>query len=273
MLMRRASGRSQRLSNECMLFLALDNCSASLRPVSNDNSIDKMINQSLFNFAEKPQPLDTSLQPKGVAEAALLYDDILDNYKLEKCKNIADYAELSRARNSIYSFDSRWDLPDSTFWVHNNLASTKNKDGSETDGFTFREVSQDDKNEVHALSAHSGRPFCDHCKKPGYRISQLNMLHQAKRNESKTKQTSGPSEPTTQQPLPDTSNQGLISWAPPTDIRIWCGLWYWFQLEDAAFTRSQTSSTFPAYAIKDGWLAPWHARMAGQHVFRYEATA
>ncbi|KAG6239551.1 hypothetical protein E4U25_000569 [Claviceps purpurea] len=142
-----------------------------------------MINQSLFNFAEKPQPLDTSLQPKGVAEAALLYDDILDNYKLEKCKNIADYAELSRARNSIYSFDSRWDLPDailisifmrglgpsykswnSTFWLHNNLASTKNKDGSETDGFTFREVvdfaqkeealqSQDDKNEVHALSA------------------------------------------------------------------------------------------------------------------------
>ncbi|KAG6218498.1 hypothetical protein E4U50_000917 [Claviceps purpurea] len=203
MLMRSASGRSQRLSNEC------------------------------------------------VAEAALLYDDILDNYKLEKCKNIADYAELSRARNSIYSFDSRWDLPDailisifmrglgpsykswnSTFWLHNNLASTKNKDGSETDGFTFREVvdfaqkeealqSQDDKNEGHALSAHSGRPFCDHCKKPGYRISQLNLLHQvsgkarddkkAKRNELKTKQTSGPSEPTTQQPLPDTSNQGLIS--------------------------------------------------------------
>ncbi|KAG6169506.1 hypothetical protein E4U51_001542 [Claviceps purpurea] len=161
---------------------------------------------------------------------------MLDNYKLEKCKNIADYAELSRARNSIYSFDSRWDLPDailisifmrglgpsykswnSTFWLHNNLASTKNKDGSETDGFTFREVvdfaqkeealqSQDDKNEVHALS---------------YRISQLNLLHQvsgkarddkkAKRNELKTKQTSGPSEPTTQQPLPDTSNQGLIS--------------------------------------------------------------
>ncbi|KAG5947178.1 hypothetical protein E4U60_003337 [Claviceps pazoutovae] len=35
---------------------------------------------------------------------------------------------------------------------------------------------------------------------------------------------------------------------------------YWFQLEDAAFTRSHASSAFPAYAIKDEWLAPWHAR-------------
>ncbi|KAG5937968.1 hypothetical protein E4U59_004097 [Claviceps monticola] len=80
-----------------------------------------MTNQSLFNFAEKPQPFDASadwiswnramidvLKPKSAADAALLYDNLLDNYKLEKCKNIADYAEqLSRARGSIHSFDSR----------------------------------------------------------------------------------------------------------------------------------------------------------------------
>ncbi|KAG6245406.1 hypothetical protein E4U23_005436 [Claviceps purpurea] len=172
---------------------------------------------------------------------------MLDNYKLEKCKNIADYAELSRARNSIYSFHSRWDLPDailisifmrglgpsykswnSTFWLHNNLASTKNKDGSETDGFTFREVvdfaqkeealqSQDDKNEVHALSA-----------------GELSVI--IARNQLRVNRRIRPY-----------LCQGK--------------LWYWFQLKDAAFTRSQTSSAFPAYAIKDGWLAPWHARM------------
>ncbi|KAG5969842.1 hypothetical protein E4U58_001058 [Claviceps cyperi] len=219
-----------------------------------------MTNQSLFNFAEKPQPLNTSAdwtswkramtdvlkvqgysdlskrqprdilakasrievavylcrlrknyQPKGASEPALLYDNLLDNYKLEKCKNIADYAEqYFGARESIHSFDSLWDLSDallirifmkglgpsyksckSTFWLRNNLASTKNKHGSEIDVVTFHEVvnfaqkeealqSQDEKNEVHAPSAHSGRPFSDHC----------------------------PSEPTTQQPLPDASNQG-----------------------------------------------------------------
>ncbi|KAG6285034.1 hypothetical protein E4U45_000592, partial [Claviceps purpurea] len=186
--------------------------------------------------------------------------------RLDKCKNIADYADqLSRARDNIHAFENSWNIPDaqlicrfmkgltpnykawkSSFWLQNNLAPTKNKDGSEIDGITFRKVvklaqkeevlqGQDETEEVHALSAHSGRPFCDHCKKPGHRSSHCWIKHpekkrardekKAKRNELKAKQTSDPSssESTTQQPLPNNTNQGLISWTPPTDIGIWCG--------------------------------------------------
>ncbi|KAG6023102.1 hypothetical protein E4U19_004554 [Claviceps sp. Clav32 group G5] len=52
-------------------------------------------------------------RPKGNAEAAFLFDDFMDNYRLDKCKNIADYAEqLSRARDNIHSFQSSWNIPD-----------------------------------------------------------------------------------------------------------------------------------------------------------------
>ncbi|KAG6146878.1 hypothetical protein E4U37_000131, partial [Claviceps purpurea] len=227
---------------------------------------DTLAEASRIEVAVYLRRLRKEYQPKGNADAAFLFDDFMDNYRLDKCKNIADYADqLSRARDNIRAFENSWNIPDaqlicrfmkgltpnykawkSSFWLQNNLAPTTNKDGSEIDGITFRKVvklaqkeealqSQDETQEVHALSAHSGRPFCDHCKKPGHRSSNCWIKHpekkrardekKAKRNELKAKQTSDPSssESTTQQPLPNNANQGLISWTPPTDIGIWCG--------------------------------------------------
>ncbi|KAG5952807.1 hypothetical protein E4U58_000628, partial [Claviceps cyperi] len=230
---------------------------------------DVLAKSSSIEVAVYLSLLCKNYQQKGTAEAAFLYDDLMDNHRLDKCKSIADFADqLSRARDSIHSFNSHWNLPDallisrfmkglgpsykswkSTFWLQNSLVTTKDKDGSEIDGITFREVvklaqkeemlqGQNETEEAHALSAHrlsahSRRPFCNHCKKQGHHSSICFVKYpekklarngrKAKRNVSKTKQTSNSSEPTPQQPLPDTSNQGLISWAPPTDIGIWCG--------------------------------------------------